>query len=409
MDLQYKTNLPAKTLARHQKTTEQAWQKIQVERAHGQHAFLELPYQSPREITAYAKSVKGKFENVVVLGIGGSSLGGQVLFQALKKPHWNHLPASKRRGYPRIFFLDGIDPDYISQLGQFLNFRRTLFVVISKSGETIEVLALLSHFLKPLKRLLNKKIAQNLVVVTEPKKSPLHDFAKRHKIQIFPHPENIGGRFSVLSVVGLLPSALIGINPSKILKGAQLANQLLQKPNHLALKLALAQFHLDKFQKKNIAVIFPYAYALEKIADWYTQLLAESIGKNRQTGPTPLKAVGPKDQHSLLQLFQEGPRDKHFLFLGVEKFAETTEFSSPLLKSSLAKLLQAEQKATTQALNQNKLPVQTLNLKEINESTLGQLLYTLEAEIALLGKLYRVNPYNQPGVELGKKLIRRYL
>lgn len=409
MSLQYQTNLAAKPLSRYQKNAQKYLNELQTERTQEKHAFLNLPYQDLKEISAFAKQTKDKFENIIVLGIGGSSLGGQALFQSLKNPHWNHLSQTKRRHYPRIFFLDEIDPNYITQLSQFLNFRRSLFIIISKSGKTIEILALLSYFLPHLKKQLNKKIAQNLVVITEKKSSPLFNFAKKNKLKIFPYPPDIPGRFSVLSSVGLLPAALIGINPHKILEGAKRADQSLQKPNNLATKLTINQYHLDKVNKRNICVIFPYAYAFEKIADWYIQLLAESIGKNRKTGPTPLKAVGPKDQHSLLQLFQKGPRDKHFLFLNNKTFPETAEFPTSLLKkSNLAKLIQAEQKATSQALIQKNLPVQILSTKNIEESTLGQLLYTLEVQIALLGKFYRVNPYNQPGVELGKKLIRKY-
>lgn len=393
---------------------------LQKERDQGKIGFLNLcslKYQEKtvKEISEFARKIRNNFENVIILGIGGSALGGKAIHQALKHPFWNLLSKEKRRGYPRIFFLDTIDPNYLAQFRVVLsNFKKTALIVICKSGETIETISLFSFFAQKIKK-------QNIVAVTG-KKGPLFKFCQQEKIKVFEIPGNVPGRFSVLTPVGLLPAALMGIEIRKIFEGAQFIDFLWQKLNleeNLPAQLAVIQYLLDTQKKKNLTVLFSYCEKLKGFQDWWEQLFAESLGKSEKVGPTPLKAMGPRDQHSLLQLFQEGPNNKQFIFLSVElerskllhlllENLDNPKFAS-FAQKDLIDLLHAEEKATIEALTRKKRPNLILRIPKINEKTLGQLFYLFELQIAIAAKLYGVNAYNQPGVELGKKLTQQFL
>lgn len=381
---------PSKNQSRNTPLTEQFSKKV----TNKDFAFVKILDQDLKPILNFTKKQKNKFENILVLGIGGSALGGKALIQALKTPYWNLLD-----NYPKIFFLDTTDPDQIFHLEKLLDLKKTLLIVISKSGSTAESISLFLHFAKLCK--------ENIVIITDPKKGFLKKISEKEKFQTFHIPENLGGRFSVLSPVGLLPAALVGIDIKKLIQGAKKA-KIAQ-----AIDLALLQFS----QKKDTTVIFPYSYRLENFADWYTQLLAESTGKTAKIGPTPLKATGPRDQHSLLQLFMEGPNNKFFIFIENKKFKHRMKIpptykdkqTNYLHNKTFNELISAQLKGTQKALIQKNRPCITITLPEISEETIGELLYLFELQVALLGDLYKVNAFNQPGVELGKKLTRKYL
>lgn len=365
--------------------------------------FVELLNQNLKPILDFVKKNQEKFENILVLGIGGSALGEKALIQALKTPYWNFLDKKGRKGYPKIFFLDTTDPDQIFHLAKLLDLRKTLLIVISKSGKTAEPISLFLHFSKLCKK--------NIIIITGPNRNPLKEISEKENFQTFYIPENVSGRFSIFSPVGLLPAALVGINIKKIIEGAK-KTKIKQ-----AIELAEAQFFLDAKKNKNITVILPYSERLEKFADWYTQLLAESIGKKAKIGPTPLKATGPRDQHSLLQLFMDGPNNKFFIFIENKKFKHKIKIPAIyknkqinyLHNKTFNLLISAQLQGTREALMKRDRPCITLTLNEINEEVIGQLFYLFELQVALLGEFYGVNAFNQPGVELGKKLTKKYL
>ncbi len=389
-------------------------------------AFFELPYQkqSVAEIAAAADKLKGRFENLVVLGIGGSALGMTALHTALHPPHYNLLPGDKRGGTPRLFVADNIDPAGFQGLLNILDMEKTVFNVISKSGETAETM---SQFLI-IKELLEKKLGKSracdhIIITTDAKKGLLREIVKQEKCRSFVVPDGVGGRFSVLTAVGLLPAALTGIDIEELLAGAAFMDALCQKNTPFenpALLLAGILYLLDTKKSKALHVMMPYVDALKDIADWFRQLWAESLGKKYAVdgqevyaGPTPIKALGVTDQHSQSQLYNEGPNNKAIVFLAVADYgADITipemykelEGVGYLGGHGLAELIQAERRATELALTKNRRPNATITLPRVNPFTVGQLLYLLEVQTAYAGTLYNINPFDQPGVEEGKQL-----
>jgi len=381
--------------------------------------FPALPdnQQLPEEIKKVVRKMSPGKENFVVIGIGGSALGNIALFQALNHPYHNWLSRQQRTGL-KLFVPDNVDPDYLAGLTEILNFRRTIFNVISKSGTTAECLA--NYFV--LRKILEKKVGpkniqRHLIITTDPKKGFLRQQALKEKIVSFPVPENVGGRFSVLSAVGLVSAAFCGLNIDKILSGARTMAGYLREAevgkNPAALYAAIN--YLYYYKGRRIVVMMPYSSRLYGLADWYRQLWAESLGKkfNRdgqevRIGPTPIKALGVTDQHSQLQLYIEGPADKLLVFLSVAKFGRVVKITGPsdhyLSKATLNKLIQSEELASRLALTKAGCPNLTFVLPEISPQTIGELIYLLEMATAYAGELFGVNAFDQPGVETGKKL-----
>lgn len=345
------------------------------------------------------KTPKRNFKKIIILGIGGSSLGGIAIMRALYRP-LKHMEADSTH----FFFLDQIDPDLIFHLSENISLKDTHFIAISKSGNTIETVSLFKFFYK---KILDAKLnpKDHFTIITAEKDS----FLGRTKLPLVTMPKNLSGRFSVLSEVGLLPAKIAKIDIAKIQKGAMSAlEHFKHEPaeKNIPLLLAENQFTQDR-AGKNITVIFPYSYRLNRFADWYIQLMAESLGKTPEIGPTPIRAIGPTDQHSQLQLFMDGPKNKQVLFLEVEHHHHAPQI--PGEKYTLEDLMNAEKKGTEQALTNAGIPNQTLIIPKITEETIGELIMTLELQIALLGKMYGVNTYNQPGVEMGKKIAEKIL
>lgn len=392
--------------------------------------FLDLVHPSDvtKDILSYAKKVRGSFEHIVVLGIGGSALGVTALMQALKPLSWNQIPASKRGG-PQLHVLDNVDPELIANLDSILNYSKTLFVVISKSGTTPETVAQYLYYKKKMKKAVTgTSLKKHFVMITDLEKGFLREEARREEFVNFPIPDNVGGRFSVLTAVGLLPAALIGIDISKLLKGAgKGADRFLmtEATDNFAYQLAHAQYLLQQRYGVTTTVMMAYSSALYSVADWYRQLLAESIGKavNREgkdvhTGLTPIKALGVTDQHSQVQLYNEGPYDKLILFLETKSFRSKVAIPSTganersfafLSGVSFATLMHTEQLATQEALTAYDRPTANISLDRISEESLGELFVMLEGSVAFLGEMYGIDAYNQPGVELGKVLTKKML
>jgi len=400
-------------------------QDLAAQRQSGQLGFTELPYQD-QVVTQVRKIAKPLLEwcwDVVVLGIGGSALGARALHQALCHPQHNKFPAARRNHKAGLWVADNIDPDYLYGLLDALDLRRTGFNVISKSGNTAETLAQFLWIYRLLKgRLGEVRARERLIITTDPEKGPLRSLAAQERIPSLAVPPKVGGRFSVLTAVGLLPAYLTGIDLEELLAGARFMDHRLKDSDpdrNPAYRLAALFYLFAAAKQRPILVFMPYASTLAGMAEWFCQLWAESLGKqhdlqgNRvQAGSTPVRALGTTDQHSQLQLYMEGPPDKLVTFLTVDKFQHHLEIPdlypdldamSYLGGHSLNELLRVEQQATAFNLMKAGRPNLTLHLPEINPFTIGQLIYLLEVVTVAAAFLFGVNAFDQPGVEGGKQ------
>ncbi len=408
---------------------EEAWPKVEAilqgleaRRSSGELKFLNLPddRESAERILEFADKAKSRFRNVVVLGIGGSSSGGVALQSALKPHYWNHLPDDQRDGL-RLFVPDNADPELLSAVMDVCPPEETLYNVITKSGRTAETIATYFSILTPLKERLKDEYSSHLVFTTDPSKGQLRQIARGEGITTFSIPPGVGGRYSVLTAVGLLPAALVGIDIMRVLDGAADQRERIFNRDLLAnpsAAYALLQYLAHTKRGKGIHVMMPYANALKPTADWFKQLWAESLGKKLDLGnktvhcgPTPVAALGATDQHSQMQLYVEGPYDKTFTFILPKEFRqdvtigrhhEDTESSQYLAEKSMSRLMLSEAEATQHALTAAQRPNMAIKLDDISPETVGELLYLLEAATITAGGLYEVNPLDQPGVEAGK-------
>jgi glucose-6-phosphate isomerase len=376
-----------------------------------------------QQVSEFAQSAKGRFENVVVLGVGGSSLGAICLQNSLTP-----LISDKTEKLPRLTVLDNIDPVLLAEFEKSVDLKKTLFIVITKSGGTPETLSQFLYFQNRMAEA-HSEWQQNFVFVTGQNDGLLRKIsAENPDIPVFDIPENVGGRFSVLTVVGLLPAALIGIDIAGLLSGAEKARARFLRgklSEDAAYKLALSQY-LFHTKGKTQTVFFSYAQKLQCLSEWYRQLLAESIGKEKNragkkvnVGITPIMALGITDQHSQSQLYMDGPNDKLFIVLNVGE--PEVDLDIPYKKEwcdngleylkdvSFNKLLQTERAGTIAALKERGRPVITVEMEKLDATHLGEMLFTLEASIAYLGELFDINAYDQPGVELSKQFTKKML
>lgn len=376
-------------------------------------AFLEEIERAAEDI----RKVSG-LHNYVNLGIGGSALGGEAVLRALLHPLQNELPAGEGV-LTRYYFPDNVDPETNAALLERLDPRETLLHIASKSGATAETAAQMMIFMPWLERALGKDEARRRVVVsTDPEKGDLRALVNQQGYRAIGIPPGVGGRFSVFGSVGLLPLALFGKSPAKFLAGAAaVAQRCRGVDDNPALDLAMNLYAQHVEARRNIVVLMSYADALAPVGDWFGQLWAESLGKNTVSGSTPVRAVGATDQHSQLQLFMEGPDDKVVLFLRAQSFRAQTNIPAAAVKASstdylenreLGELLRVESLATEKALTDGGRPNAALSLTSIDERSLGALLYFLQLATVYAGALYDVNPFDQPGVEAGKRLTYGY-
>jgi glucose-6-phosphate isomerase len=411
-------------------------------RGQGWERWRELPHGELRRQNAAAvrqaveqcrgRAAAGKpaFENVVVLGIGGSALGNIALQAALNPPTYNLLPGDLRPG-PRIFVIDNVDPTYF---GAFLKYcqregrgggtreglQRTLFNIISKSGETAETAAQFMVIRDLLRQHLGDEHRENIIAITDPASGTMRQICDREGYATLPVPEGVGGRFSVLSPVGLFSAAMAGIDIESLLDGAAEMDALCSREELLENPAALLAFllvELGTAKGKSCHVMMPYSNALYLMADWFRQLWAESLGKQTDllgstvyAGFTPIKALGATDQHSQVQLYREGPNDKVFMFLEVDLFDHDitippglgVDALSYLEGKSMATLLNAEKRATEYALVESQRPNLTIRFPRIDARHIGQFIYLWEVATAYAGLLLNIDAYNQPAVETGK-------
>ena len=379
----------------------------------GQKGSLELLGIPSRkdDLKAAAKlagGIKG-MKTVAVLGIGGSSLGGQA------------LTALRKKSVPWVEFHDNPDPfSWDAALKRF-DLKKTHFIAISKSGGTAETLMQVLTAAEALTKAGVKSLKKHFTIITEPKKSALADFADAIGAARLDHPEGVGGRYSVLTVVGVLPAILMGIDVKKLRGGAQAvldgtlsANTAGDVP--AATGAALHQA-LAAEGKLATTILWPYADKLQVFGGWWRQLWAESLGKDGK-GSTPVSVLGPVDQHSQLQLFRDGPGNALFTLVSVDTKGKGAMVSKArarqlgleyLAGKKLGDLVDSESKATAQTLSKNGRPVRQIHLAKVDEFEMGALMMHFMLETILMGKLMGVDPFDQPGVEEGKVLARQYL
>ncbi len=371
-------------------------------------------------VKEYASMVENRFDNILVLGIGGSALGGMAVTEALLKPYWNFLTPEQRNNFPRIFFLDNIDPDSIVGLLEFLDLRKTLVNVITKSGDTAETMSQFMIIKDRLQQELGDDYRKNIVATTDKHTGVLKQIADQEGYKTFIIPNDVGGRFSVFSAVGLLPFALVGIDIDEIINGVKDMDLALKNTDineNIAAQSALIHYLLDTQKGKKMSVMMPYSSRLKYVSDWFVQLWAESLGKEKDLngnvvniGPTPIKALGATDQHSQIQLYNEGPNDKIINFIRVDEFDNTLEIPQIfeytgigyLGGKTINDLLNAEADSTKVTLTDYNKPNLTITIPKINGYYLAQLLYLFEVQTAIAGALYNINAFDQPGVEQAK-------
>jgi len=373
--------------------------------------FYEIPQQDTSPIKDYIASLDPRFDTMVVLGIGGSALGNKALYSALK---------TERKLPRKVLVYDNVDPVFLAEILDQINLETTIFNVITKSGTTAETMAGYMILTDLVKKRFPQDYKRRIVITTDREKGFLRQVINSEGYHSFVVPDNVGGRFSVLTDVGLVSSAFAGMDIDALLNGAGAmrercaTEELMANPAYLN---GLLHYHYMR-EGRNISVMMPYSNALYDFADWYRQLWAESLGKRRDTrgrevlvGQTPVKALGTTDQHSQVQLYAEGPMDKVFTFLTVESFQH--DFVIPDLHpdrsevsylggKKLSQLLNAEALATSIALTKAGRPNATIAFPAIDEYHLGEFIMLYEIQTVFTGKLLHIDPLDQPGVEAGK-------
>lgn len=403
-------------------SAKKAFTKVAEGRGKNMMGWTELPYnqkETVTEIVSTAKYVRKTFDNFVVLGIGGSALGPMALFQALCHLHHNELPKSKRKA-PKFYVEDNVDPERMAALLDIIDVKKTIFNVITKSGSTSETMTQYLIIYDILKKELGEQASKHIIATTSESKGNLIKIAKKEGFKTFYIPDGVGGRFSELCPVGLLPAAVLGIDIKLLLEGAKYMDKRCSKADvrkNPALMAALLQY--IAIQKgNNISVMMPYADGLKLMADWYAQLWGESLGKavdldgNKvYAGQTPVKSLGVTDQHSQVQLYTEGPFDKVITLIGVVNYRKTVEIPNGcedipavnfLCGHSMNELITAEMNATEYALTRAQRLNNKIILPEINAFTMGQLMMFFMLQTAYIGALLNIDTFNQPGVEEGK-------
>jgi glucose-6-phosphate isomerase len=346
-----------------------------------------------------------------VIGIGGSALGFEAVVNAMLPYNYNSLSFADRKGYPRYWLLDNADPTLAGSALKHCNPEDTLVLVISKSGSTMETAANFSLIYEWLKAK-SVDLKKHIAVVTDPNEGPLFNLSQEKNLLNFPLEHNIGGRFSVLSPVGLLPAAMLGVDIKSMLDGAAIMVES-DKSQMLAMS-AIYMYYMDK---RPINILMPYSSRLIKFADWFCQLWGESLGKRTTTddrevffGNTPVKAVGAVDQHSQLQLYREGPDDKFITFIELmahdnEKTLDGSfcDLYGYLTGVKMGTLLNTELHATEAALKLSERPSMRLELNALDEIELGKLFMLFQYVVATIGLANDINPFDQPGVEESKR------
>jgi glucose-6-phosphate isomerase len=392
----------------------------------GQMPFLELPSRQDllAAVQERTRVLRRRFEKALVLGIGGSALGPRFLIDSLGG-----------NDAFRVTVCDCLDPRAWAQISEENEPAKTVLIAVSKSGKTLETWAAFIYFVEKFRKVLGDRVWENVAVVTAPHEGPLRRLAKERGLASFEIPPGVGGRFSVLSPVGLFPAALSGVDVESLLAGARRMEERCHTDDpwmNPALMSAALHHRYAAGRSRNVRILLSYGEGLKEYAPWFAQLWAESLGKrttlNEKDGKafpqasTPVCSTGPQDQHSQLQLHLDGPEDKVVTFLGVEEEAReetlpsTPEWASVLApdgasleKRGIHELQTASRLATEEALRASGRPNQTILLKRLDAYSVGQLLMMAELETVYAGQLLNVNPFDQPAVEQIKRNVREFL
>ncbi len=395
----FKNLSSAKNLKNFQKICEQEAKVLREEIKNSKLAAIDIIFAEDglKKIEQFAKRISA-YKKILVLGVGGSSLGGKTL-TALKFQN-------------KLEFLESIDPTTVENCLSKLDLKNTFFLIISKSGETIETICQTLIVIDRLQKEKLKNFAKQFLFITESENNSIAKIAKKIGGEIAHHPNKIGGRYSCFSIVGLLPAMLADLDARKILKGAAkiLQDFLNEKnvSNYCSIQLALYD------QGFTNSVIMPYIDNLKNFTDWYRQLWAESLGKNG-FGSTPINSMGTIDQHSQLQLYLEGTKDKFFTFITVKNHQHNFNIKDlPNCQTlfggkKLSKIVEIEQETTIEVLNRKKLPIRIFEIEKLDEEVLGGLMMQMFLETILIAYVKKINPFDQPAVELRKDLAKKCL
>jgi glucose-6-phosphate isomerase len=390
-----------------------AYQKILAEKKEGISGYFTLGEDSlpiMEDALAYAKTnsfVKNS-DTIVIIGIGGSSLGTKAIDSIFKH---------KNKNVKKILFLENPDEIDLSEKLDLIDKEKTLFIVVSKSGSTIETISIFKEIIERFSLDFSDGDREQVMVITD-ESSNLHKFAEHYGIKSYFIPKNVGGRFSVLSAVGVVPLTIAGYDVKSILEGASLMVERFfsGKENHLLKKAALLSAHK---KETPMNVIFSYANCLEDFTKWYVQLWGESLGKidkhGNHTGLTPIGHIGSVDQHSFLQLIMQGPRDKSVTFIKVDDFEKEMKIPNINLKFlektdyingySFNELIDGECEATKESIVKQGINVDKITMGSLEEKNVGELILYYELLTSLCGIMLKVNTYDQPGVEVGKQIL----
>ena len=369
--------------------------------------YYNLPFADTTEIKEYAKTVKQK--DIVVIGIGGSSLGTFAIHDFLM-----HKENSKK-----LHFLESTDPIDIKRRVKKIDLEHALFIIISKSGTTIETISILKYISS-----LVTLDSQNTVCVTE-NDSKLNAYAQANSMKTFEIPKDVGGRFSVFSAVGLLPLAILGLDIDKLLNGCKLVHDsFFAQGEHYSHIMEKARFIVENKNRYNINVVFSYSSLLEGFNKWYVQLWGESLGKINKNGTkqsfTPIGITGPVDQHSFLQLIMEGKRDKTVTFVKIADFKDELTIPNitiPALEEldyinniKFKDLINMQADSTIEAIHNLKdIPYDVITIQHQDEENIAKLMFTYELITSIVGSFVQINTYDQPGVEAGKIILKKKL
>jgi len=390
------------------KSNSEIFERIKAER--DSIGYYRLPYQDTSEIKDYAKGINKK--HIVVLGIGGSSLGARAIYEFL---------LSSNSFDKKLLFLETVDPLKINHCLKSIDLNDSQFIVTSKSGSTIETISIFKY--------LGSLVTideSNCTIISEAK-SNLTQFAKDNDIKSFDLAENVGGRFSVFSVVGLLPLAMVGVDIDNLLNGCKrVSKSFFDEAGYCDPILEKARFLVENKTRFHTNVVFSYSSTLESFNKWYVQLWAESLGKininGTRQGLTPIGLIGPVDQHSFLQLIMEGVRDKTVTFIKIDDLKDTSSIPVDSSKKfeilglqysegiSFNELLNRQADATIQSIqDQDDIPCDVISIRTVDEFNIGSLMFTYQLLTSCIGAFLQINTYDQPGVESGKIILKEKL
>jgi glucose-6-phosphate isomerase len=383
------------------KSNAEIFERLKAERENI--GYYNLPYQDTTEIKKYAQSITKK--HIVVLGIGGSSLGARAIYEFL-------LPSSN---YSKdLLFLETVDPLKINHCLKKVDLKDTQFVIISKSGSTIETISIFKY--------LNSLVeidSSNCTIISEAE-SELTKFAIDNHIRAFDLAKDIGGRFSVFSVVGLVPLAMVGVDIDNLLNGCKrVSDSFFQQEEYYKPIIRKARFLVENKSRFNINVVFSYSSLLESFNKWYVQLWAESLGKINVNGTrqalTPIGLVGPVDQHSFLQMIMDGVRDKTVTFIKIDDLRDGTIIPKESTNKfdnlawgcadglSFNTLLNMQADATIQSIQeQDDIPCDVISIRTVDEYNIAKIMFSYQLLVSCIGAFLQINTYDQPGVEYGK-------